>query len=139
MSGVATEAVTGVGSGVGEDSAVWRIGRAADVPVLEGRSVVVGGRRIAVFNTGAGFAAIDADCPHRGGPLSDGIVADGCVTCPLHEWRVDLRSGEVVGGGEGAVRSYEVVERDGELLISVPVGDLFSDSENNSTTAEVSS
>ena len=101
------------------EATLWRIGRVADIPVLEGRSVVVAGRRIAVFNTGAGFAAIDADCPHRGGPLADGIVADGCVTCPLHDWRVDLRRGEVVAGGEGAVRSHEVIECDGELLLRV--------------------
>ena len=98
---------------------LWRVGRSDDVPVLEGRSVEVAGRRIAVFNTGEGFAAIDADCPHRGGPLSDGLVADGCVTCPLHDWRVDLYSGAVVAGGAGSVRRYEVIEHDGELLLRV--------------------
>lgn len=93
------------------------IGRAADIPEMEGRSVEVAGRRIAVFNLPSGFAAIDADCPHNGGPLSDGLVADSCVTCPLHNWRIDLWTGEVVSGGEGGVRSYEVVERGGELFL----------------------
>ena len=54
----------------------------------------------AQLSTPDGFRAIDGNCPHRGGPLSDGLVADSCVTCPLHNWRVDLTTGEVVGGGE---------------------------------------
>ena len=101
-----------------------RIGCADDLPLLEGRSVAVGDRRIAVFNTGDGFVAIDARCPHSGGPLSDGLVADGCVTCPLHGWRLDLHTGEVVAGGEGSVRTYEVLEREGDLfvLLEVPAG-----------------
>ena len=70
-----------------------RIGRVEDVPLLEGRSVTVAGRRVAVFRTAEGFHAIDAACPHEGGPLADGLVADSCVTCPLHGWRFDLRTG----------------------------------------------
>ena len=96
------------------------VGSVADVPMLEGRSVTVGGRRIAVFRTPDGFRAIDGACPHAGGPLADGIVADRCVTCPLHNWRIDLETGEVVGGGEGSVPVFEIEERDGELFVSVP-------------------
>lgn len=95
------------------------VGRAGDIPFMEGRSVTVAGRRIAVFRTAEGFRAVDAACPHEGGPLSDGIVADSCVTCPLHNWRIDLTTGEVVAGGEGRVGTYEVVERDGLLLIRI--------------------
>lgn len=92
------------------------IGRAEDVPLLEGRSVAVGDRRIAVFNTAQGFHALDAVCPHRGGPLADGLVADSCVTCPLHGWRFDLRSGAALGPHPG-VGVHEVLERDGELWL----------------------
>lgn len=95
------------------------VGRVGDIPFMEGRSVTVGGRRIAVFSTAEGYRAVDAACPHEGGPLSDGIVASGCVTCPLHGWRIDLATGAVVSGGEGGVRAYEVVERDGELLVRI--------------------
>ena len=95
------------------------VGRADDVPPDEGRAVTVAGRRIAVFNTPAGFRAIDAACPHRGGPLADGLVGGGCVICPLHGWRIDLASGEVVAGGEGRVAAHEVVERDGWLYLVV--------------------
>jgi nitrite reductase (NADH) small subunit len=93
------------------------IGRAADVPMLEGRSLWAGGRRIAVFRTPDGFRAIDGACPHAGGPLADGIVADRCVTCPLHGRRFDLHTGQSSAGP--AVRTHEVLERDGELWLRV--------------------
>jgi nitrite reductase (NADH) small subunit len=95
-----------------------RAGRADDLPPLEGRSTTVAGRRIAVFRLLDGFAALDAACPHAGGPLSDGIVAYTCVTWPLQGWRFDLRTGEPAGGGAGrGVVAHEVVERDGELWV----------------------
>ncbi|MEX1143131.1 MAG: Rieske 2Fe-2S domain-containing protein [Thermoleophilaceae bacterium] len=98
-----------------------RVGRVEDIPSLEGRAVTVAGRRIAVIRLASGFVAIDGACPHRGGPLADGIVGDSCVTCPLHGWRFDLRTGAPVGGGAASgVRTYEVLERDGELYVSVP-------------------
>jgi nitrite reductase (NADH) small subunit len=93
-----------------------RVGAAGDVPELEGRSVTVAGRRIAVFRLRDGWAAIDAACPHRGGPLGDGLVADTCVTCPLHGRRFDLLTGEQ-HGGEDVVAVHEVDERDGALWV----------------------
>lgn len=95
-----------------------RIGPVDDIPLLEGRSVSVDGRRVAVFRRPDGFAAIDGSCPHKAGPLSDGIVADGCVTCPLHGWRFDLQTGEALVGDEG-VTVHRVVERDGELWLTL--------------------
>ena len=94
-----------------------RLGLAGDVPLLEGRSVLVDGRRIAVFRTPDGFRAIDHACPHAGGPLADGIVAGGCVTCPLHGLRFDLATGEA-SDGASHVRAYAVVERAGELWLA---------------------
>ena len=76
------------------------VGTVHDIPLLEGRSTTVDGRRIAVFRLLDGFAAIDAHCPHAAGPLADGIVADSCVTCPLHGRRFDLQTGESNGAGE---------------------------------------
>jgi nitrite reductase (NADH) small subunit len=90
------------------------IGRAADVPLLEGRSVRFGPRRVAVFRLPGGWAAVEQACPHAGGPLSDGIVADTCVTCPLHGWRFDLGTGARVGGSE-RLATFAVRERDGLL------------------------
>jgi nitrite reductase (NADH) small subunit len=95
------------------------VGRAADVPLLEGRTVTVGPRRIAIFRTGDGFYALGGVCPHAGGPLADGLVADNCVTCPLHNRRFDLRSGAGIGGHPG-VEAHEVRELDGELWLRAP-------------------
>jgi nitrite reductase (NADH) small subunit len=93
-----------------------RVGVAGDVPLLEGRSVDVGGRRIAVFRLPDGWSALDAACPHRGGPLGDGLVTESCVTCPLHNRRFDLRSGEQHGGDDRVV-VHEIAEHRGVLWI----------------------
>jgi nitrite reductase [NAD(P)H] small subunit len=96
--------------------AEWvRVGQAADIPLLEGRSVEVDGRRIAVFHLPDGWAATDNACPHKRGPLGDGIVAEWCVTCPLHNHRFSLRTGERQDTAGEGVRTYEVRERDGLL------------------------
>lgn len=94
---------------IGADSAI-RLCATGDIPFGEGRSVNVADRKIGVFHTQAGFFAIDNDCPHEGGPLSDGILADACVTCPLHGRRIDLVSGGVIGKAE-SVRTYEIEVR----------------------------
>ena len=73
----------------------------------EGTLVVAGGRRIALFLTRQGPRAVDAACPHAGGPLHDGIVSGVRVTCPLHLRRVDLETGEVDDCAE-RVRCYPV-------------------------------
>ena len=93
-----------------------RVGTVHDVPLLEGRSTTIDGRRIAVFRLHDGFAAIDAHCPHAAGPLADGIVADACVTCPLHGRRFDLASGEALNGPE-SVTVHEVKVEDDALWI----------------------
>lgn len=93
------------------------IGRAADVPLWEGRRVTVAGRRIAVFRLADGWAALDHACPHRGGPLSDGIVSGQCVTCPLHNQRFSLRTGERQDAAGPGVGTYAVRERNGQLEI----------------------
>lgn len=95
--------------------------RAEDVPLGEGRAVTVAGRRIAVFNAPSGWYALDHACPHRGGPLADGLLSDACVTCPLHERRFDLRSGEDLGGGPG-IAAHRVRLRDGVVEVTLDVG-----------------
>ena len=91
------------------DTGFVAVGRVEDVPVLEGRRVTIDGRRIAVFRLPDGWHAVDAACPHAGGPLQDGIVGDGCVTCPLHNRR--YRFDELV--------EHEIEDRDGVLWVRV--------------------
>ncbi len=71
-----------------------------DIPLGEGRAITLDGRRIAIFRAGGGWYALDAACPHRGGPLADGIVCDSAVICPLHERRFDLATGACPTTGE---------------------------------------
>ena len=81
------------------------------------------GRGVAVFRCADGWAALDARCPHAGGPLADGIVADGCVTCPLHDWRFDLASGErraPDGGGTRVRKVRDVVPAGAAGSIGAP-------------------
>jgi nitrite reductase (NADH) small subunit len=98
-------------------SPTWTlVGRVDDVPRLEGRSTSIGGRRIAIFRLPDGWAAIDAHCPHAAGPLADGIVADSCVTCPLHGRRFDLATGQALNGPE-AVAVHEVRVQEGGIWV----------------------
>ncbi len=65
---------------------------------------VQGGEEIAVFHTLAGqFYALVNKCPHKAGPLSQGIVHDNVVTCPLHSWNISLKTGLALGDDEGCV------------------------------------
>jgi nitrite reductase (NADH) small subunit len=73
-----------------------RVTNIENIPLREGRSVTIGDLEIAIFNLGDRFAAVDNACPHRGGPLCDGIVSGASVTCPLHGYKVCLDSGEVL-------------------------------------------
>jgi nitrite reductase (NADH) small subunit len=89
-----------------------------DVPDGEGRSVIVDGKPIAVFRAEDGWFAVDANCPHLGGPLADGIVASRTVICPLHERRYDLESGAELTG-KGCVASYSVEVRGADVFLEL--------------------
>lgn len=63
--------------------------------------------------------AIEDHCPHKGGPLSQGIVHGKAVTCPLHNWVISLESGKALGADEGAVRTIAVRNVEGVLSIAM--------------------
>jgi nitrite reductase (NADH) small subunit len=73
-----------------------RITKAENIPLREGRSVRLGDEEIAIFNLGDRYVAVDNSCPHRGGPLCDGIVSGDTVVCPLHGWKISLETGSVL-------------------------------------------
>ena len=87
-----------------------KIGTTAELEDLEGGKLVeAGGRSIAVFNLGGSYYAIENTCPHRGGPLSQGMVAEDVVICPWHGARFDIKTGEVLGPPAAVgVKSYPV-------------------------------
>ncbi|MDO9355180.1 MAG: nitrite reductase (NAD(P)H) small subunit [Solirubrobacteraceae bacterium] len=93
-----------------------RVASIDDLPLLEGRRTTIDGHRVAVFKLVDGLAAIDAVCPHKAGPLQDGLVADNCVTCPLHDRRIDLATGQVIGY-EGAVHVHEVSQHGDDVWV----------------------
>ncbi|MEX0285555.1 MAG: nitrite reductase small subunit NirD [Paracoccaceae bacterium] len=93
------------------------IGHIDDIPLRGARVVKTPLGCIALFRTGEAevFAASDT-CPHKGGPLSEGIVHGQSVTCPLHNWVFDLNSGQVQGADEGQIATYPV-QLDGERIL----------------------
>jgi nitrite reductase (NADH) small subunit len=105
-----------------KDPTVWiDVGAVSDVPLRGARRVPAPGGAIAVFRTGDGrvFALRDA-CPHKGGPLSQGIVHGHAVACPLHNWSIDLASGQPLGGdrGNGCAPVVPVCVVDGRILMA---------------------
>lgn len=96
------------------------LGPVDQIPVGEGRTFVVDGRQIAVFRLRDGsMRALDAVCPHRGGPLADGLVDAHVVICPLHGFTYDLATGCEVANGGAPVTAYRVHADDGTVHLSV--------------------
>ena len=98
---------------------VWiEIGRLDDIPPRGARVVKTALGCVAVFRTAENeIFALDDKCPHKGGPLSQGIVHGRAVTCPLHNWVISLETGKAQGADEGSVRTIPVKAEDGRLLI----------------------
>jgi len=73
-----------------------------------------------VFRTGDDQVfAIEDRCPHKGGPLSQGIVHGTSVTCPLHNWVISLETGKALGADEGEVRTIPIKVEGDEIFIAV--------------------
>jgi nitrite reductase (NADH) small subunit len=97
------------------------LGPLAALPERGARCVRVGSLVVAVFRTSTGqvFALRD-QCPHRGGPLSQGIVHGTRVTCPLHDWVIDLTTGQAIGADVGATATFSVRVVDGRIALELP-------------------
>lgn len=91
----------------------------ADLPAGEGRAVNVGDRRFAIFRSATGWFALDDACPHDGGPLSDGIVADNSVICPLHERRYSLADGSPIGHDGEPTNAHAVSVRGERIILHI--------------------
>jgi nitrite reductase (NADH) small subunit len=95
------------------------IGTVNDIPVGEGRKVTLGDRVVAVFYLDDGrFLAVDHRCPHRQGPLADGLLCGKTVVCPLHGWKIDLETGNALDE-EAVLQTYPVEAREGRIYLSM--------------------
>lgn len=94
------------------------------IPPGEGRQLVVGNRALAVFRVrGGGVFATQATCPHRAGPLAEGLLGGTTLVCPLHGYRFDVATGAPIGAGNtcAALRTYAAsVDDRGDLVIDMP-------------------
>lgn len=88
------------------------------IPLREGRRVTFENHEAALFNLGAEYRAVENRCPHKRGPLADGIVAGKAVFCPLHNMKISLEHGCALAGGSGQVRVYPVKVEDGKVFIA---------------------
>ena len=96
------------------------IGSSDQIPLGQGLAYHVGKAEIAVFRLRDGsFRAIDNNCPHRGAPLSEGIVGDGMVVCPFHAWKFSLSTGDCQNDAI-QLRTYAVREEAGRLYLEMP-------------------
>lgn len=98
---------------------VWLdIAALEDVPQRGARVVKTAQGCVAVFRTASDEVyALNNSCPHKGGPLSEGIVHGASVTCPLHNWVFSLETGEAQGADKGRVQTYPARVENGRILL----------------------
>jgi len=96
------------------------IGTLNDIPKLGARVVATKDHDIAVFRTAKDeIFAIKDECPHKQGPLSQGIVHGNKVACPLHDWKIQLDSGVAVTPDEGCAATYPVKMDGDKIMLSL--------------------
>ena len=89
-----------------------------DIPRLGSRVIKTNTIDIAIFRTADdGVFAVKDECPHKQGPLSQGIVHGTSVTCPLHNWKIDLASGKALGPDEGCANVFPAKIENGQVYI----------------------
>ena len=101
-------------------STVVNLGSVSKVPLGQGRAFIVRGQEIAVFRQRDGrLFATQSRCPHKGGPLADGIIGAGKLFCPLHAHKYDMQSGAGPHAHE-CLTTYSIEEVDGAMLLDLP-------------------
>lgn len=96
-----------------------RVAKASEVPPGSGKVVVVHGFPVALFNVDGTFHAVSNVCLHRGGPIGEGTLDGPIVTCPLHGWEYDVRTGKNVANPMARLRTFTVRVEDDEVLVGV--------------------
>ena len=105
----------------------YPVAKPEEIPLKEGRKVSWKDYEVALFNLGDQFLAVDSRCPHKQGPLADGIVSGKAVFCPLHNWKVSLESGCALSGGKGQVRTYPVKIMNQQVYVAFEEGQYQED------------
>jgi nitrite reductase (NADH) small subunit len=90
-----------------------------DIAPGELRKVEIGGKKIVVYNVDGDFYATGGTCPHRGGPLGDGLLEGTVVTCPWHAWQFDVSDGRALYDEGFSLPCYPVIVEGGDILIEV--------------------
>jgi nitrite reductase/ring-hydroxylating ferredoxin subunit len=93
---------------------------AAAVPEGRGLLVRIGTFELALFRVGDSIYALENICPHAGGSLAEGVLHDGCVTCPIHGWRFDACTGEGVPPTRISTSNYTTRVANGKVLVRLP-------------------
>jgi nitrite reductase/ring-hydroxylating ferredoxin subunit len=96
-----------------------RVARVSEVAEGQGIVVDVGGKRIALFCYQGDFFALDETCPHRGGPLHEGLIQDGVVACPWHLWLFDLKTGVSPVNPLSRVSTYSLTIQGEEIWLEL--------------------
>lgn len=95
-----------------------QVAKLEEIPALGARTVETNTMTIAVFRNSADQVfALKDECPHKKGPLSQGIVHGTTVTCPLHNWKISLESGEANAPDEGCTNAFDTKVEDGMVYI----------------------
>lgn len=95
------------------------LANASDIRLGRGKAFTLNGRRIAVFNDDGDFCALSNTCAHAMGSLGRGRIRNGVVTCPVHGYAYDAKTGACRTDARLRVEAYEVIVEDGEVKISV--------------------
>lgn len=91
----------------------------AALPPGTAAEVTVEGHAVALFNVGGTIHALQNRCPHRGGPLGQGFLDGGEVSCPWHNWTFDVATGANVVSAELKVPRYEVKVDEGQVYVRI--------------------
>lgn len=110
-----------IGTQTLRESSMYNLGSITRIPPGEGRTFEIAQKTVAVFRTRSGdVVATQATCPHRQGPLADGITGGGKVVCPYHSYKFDLYTGRSVGNECEALTTYQVtVSETGDILLNL--------------------
>jgi len=91
-----------------------------EIPPSQARTVNAGDTMIAVFRLSDDrVKAVENRCPHKQGPLAEGIISGDDILCPLHNWRIHLDDGKAAEPDEGCVKTYAVKVEAGQVFLSL--------------------